>query len=104
MVQQLSRPQVTGLAGRPSYGLLKEIDGTGNISVETTGNGCPAVKSDPRRHAAEMYAVTNRDAQIAGQSRFFNPTTTWLEAQSVLRTRKLKINPLDAWEFRICKR
>ena len=56
--------------------MLKEIDGTGNLAVETTGNGCPAVKSDPRRHAAEMYAVTGRDAPIAGQSRFDNPTTT----------------------------
>ena len=50
-----------------------------------------------------MYAVTGRDAQIAGQSQFANPTTTWLEARSVRRNRKLKIKPLDAWEFRICK-
>ena len=70
-----------------------------NLSVETTGNGCPAVRSNPIHHAAEMYAVTGRDAQIAGHSRFANPTTTWLEAQSVLRTRKLKINPLDAVSY-----
>ena len=74
-----------------------------NLSVETTGNGCPAVRSNPIHHAAEMYAVTGRDAQIAGHSRFANPTTTWLEARSVLRNRKLKIKPLDAWEFRMCK-
>ena len=92
-----------GLAGRPSYGLLKEVDGPGNLSVETTGNGCPAVRSDPIRHAAEMYAVNGRDAQIAGQSQFAIPTTTWLEARSVLRNRKLNIKPVDAWEFRICK-
>ena len=88
---------------RPSYRLLKEVDGTGNLSVETTGNGRPAVRSDPLRHAAEMYAVTGRDAQIAGHSRFANPTTTWLEARSVVRNRKLKIKPLDAWDSWICK-
>ena len=76
VLQQLCRPQINGLAGQPSYGLLKKADGTGNLSVETTRNGCPAVRSDPRRHAAEMYAVTGRDAPIAGQSRFDNPTTT----------------------------
>ena len=103
VVQQLCRPQIKGLTERPSYGLLKEVDGPGNLSVVTTGNGCPAVRSDPIRHAAEMYAVTGRGAQIAGQSRFANPTTTWLEARSVLRNRKLKIKPLDAWDFRICK-
>ena len=27
VVQQLCRPQINGLAGRPSYGLLKEVDG-----------------------------------------------------------------------------
>ena len=64
-----------------------------NLSVHTTGNGCPAVRSDSILHAAEMYAETGRDAQIAGQSRFVNPTTTWLEARSVLRNRKLNINP-----------
>ena len=50
-----------------------------------------------------MYAVTGRDAQIAGKFRFDNLTTTWLEAGSVLRNRKVKIKPLDAWEFRICE-
>ena len=70
-----------------------------NLSVETTGNGCPAVRSDP----IEMYAVAGRDARIDGQSRFANPTTTWLEARSVLQNRKLKIKPLDVWDFRICK-
>ena len=54
-------------------------------------------------HAAEMYDVTGRDAQIAGQSRFANPTTTWLEARSVLPNRKFKIKPLHAWDFWICK-
>ena len=103
VVQQLCRPQIKGLAGRPSNGLLKEVDGAGNLSVEITGNGYPAVKSDPIRHAAEMYAVTGRDAQISGQSRLANPTTTWLEARSVLPNRKLKIKPLDAWDFWICK-
>ena len=29
-----------------------------NVSVETTGTGCPAVRPDPIRHAAERYAVT----------------------------------------------
>ena len=44
-----------------------------------------------------------RDAHIAGLSRFANPTTTWLEARSVLRNQKFKIRLLDAWEVRICK-
>ena len=88
-----------GLAGRPSYGLLKEVDGPGNLSVETTGNGCPAVRSDPIRHPAEICAVTGRDTRITGQSRCANPTTTWLEARSVLRNRKVKIKPLDAGDF-----
>ena len=57
------------------------------------------VRPDPIRHAAEIYGVTGRDAQIAGQSRFTNPTTTWLEARSVLRNRKLKFKPLGAWDF-----
>ena len=83
--------------------MLKEVDGAGKLSVEITGNGYPAVRSDPIRHAAEMYAVTGRDAQIAGESRFANPTTTWLEARSVLRIRKFKIRPLDAWDVWICK-
>ena len=103
VVPQLCSPRINDLAGRPSYGLLKEVDGTGNLSVETTGNGCPAVRSDPIRHATEMYAVTGRGAQIAGESRFANPTTTWLEARIVLRIRKLKIKPLDAWDVWICK-
>ena len=99
VVQQLCRPQIKGLTERPSYGLLKEVDGPGNLSVVNTGNGCPAVRSDPIRHAAEMYAVTGRDAQIAGQSRFANPTTTWLEARSVRRNRKLNIKPLTLGTF-----
>ena len=66
-------------------------------------NGCPAVRPDPIRHAAEIYALTGRDAQIAGQSQFANLITTWLEARCVLRNRKLKIKPLDAWDFGICK-
>ena len=103
VVPQLCRPQINDVAGRPSCGLLKEVDSTGNLSVETTGNGCPAVRSDPIRHATEMYAVTGRGAQIAGESRFANPTTTWLEARLVLRIRKLKIKPLDAWDVWICK-
>ena len=74
--RQFCRPQINGLAGRPSYGLLKEVRGTGNLSVETTENGCPAVRSAPIRHAAERYAVTGRDVQIAGPSRFANPITT----------------------------
>ena len=45
-----------------------------------------------------MYAVTGRDAQIIEQSRSANPTTTGLEARSVLRNRTLKIKPLDAWD------
>ena len=61
------------------------------------------VRPDPIRHAAEIYGVTGRDAQIAGQSRFTNPTTTCLEARSVLRIRKLKIKPFDAWDVWICK-
>ena len=92
-----------GLAGRPSYGLLKEVDGPGNLSVETTGNGCPAVRSDPIRHAANMYALTGRDAQIVARSRFANPATTWLEARSVLRNRKLKIKLVGGWDFWICE-
>ena len=47
VVLQLCRPQINGLAGRPSYGLLKEVDGPGHPSVTTTGNRCPAVRSDP---------------------------------------------------------
>ena len=47
--------------------------------------------------------MTGRDAQIARQYRFANPTTTWLEARSILRIRKLKIKPLDAWDVWICK-
>ena len=70
-----------------------------NLSVETTGNGCPAVRSDP----IEMYAVAGRDARIDGQSRFANPTTTWLEARKIVRDRKLKIKPLDAWDVWIWK-
>ena len=62
--------------GRHIYGLLKEIDGTGNLSAETTGNGYQAVRPDPRRHAAEPYALTGRDARIAGHSRFANTITT----------------------------
>ena len=85
---QLCRPQINGLAGRPSYGLLKEVDGAGNLSVGTTENGFQAVRSDPTHHAAETYTLTGRDAQIAGQSRFADPTTTWLEARSVVRIRK----------------
>ena len=50
-----------------------------------------------------MYAVTGRDAQIAGKSRFASPTTTWLQARSVLRNRKLKIKRLDAWDSWICE-
>ena len=64
--------------------MLKEVYGTGKPSVETTGNGCPEVRSDPIRHAGELYAVTGRDAQVTAQSRFANPTTTWLEARNVL--------------------
>ena len=99
VVQQLCRPQIKGLTERPSYGLLKEVDGPGNLSVVTTGNGCPAVRSDPERRSAEMHAVTGRDAQIAGQSRLANSTTTWREARNVLRNRELKIKPLDVWDL-----
>ena len=102
MGRQLCRPQINGLAGRPVYGLPKDVDGPGNLSVITTGNRCPAVRSHPIRCAAEMYAVTGRDAQIAGQSRSANPTSTSLEAQSALKDRNLKIKPLDAWDFWIC--
>ena len=103
VVLQLCRPQLNDLAGRPSYGLIKEVDDTGNLSVATTGNGCPAVRSDLIRHAAEMLAVTGRGVQIAGQSPFANSTTTRLEVRSVLRIRKLKIKPLDSWDVWICK-
>ena len=78
--------------------MLKEVDSTGNLSVETTGNGCPAVRSDPIRHAAEMCAVTSQDVHIVGKFRFAN-STTWLEARSVLLTRTLKMEPLDAWDI-----
>ena len=73
-----------------------------NLSVVTTGNRCPAVRSHPIRCAAEVNAVTGRDVPIAGQSRFANLTTTWLETRSVLRNRKLKIKTSDAWDFWIC--
>ena len=99
MVQKLCRPQIYSLSGRPLYGLLKEVDGPGNLSVVTTRNACLSVRSDTRRHAAEMYAVTGRDTQVAGQSQFASPTTTWLEARSVMRNRKLKIKSFEA-----CKR
>ena len=49
----------------------------------TTGNRCPAVKSHPIRCAADMYAVTARNAQTAGQSRSVSTTTASLEALSV---------------------
>ena len=91
--RQFRRPQIDGLAWRPSYGQLKKVDGPRNLSVVPKGNRCPAVRSHPIRCAAEMYAVAGRDAQIAGQSRFAIPTTTSLEARSVLRNRKLKSNP-----------
>ena len=78
--RQLCLPQINGLGGRPSYGLLNEVDGPGNLGVETTGNRCPAVRSHPIRCAVGMYAVTGRDAQITGQSRSASPTTTSLEA------------------------
>ena len=48
----------------------------------TTGN--TAVKSHPIRCAAEMYAVTARNAQTTGQFRSANTTTASLEALSVL--------------------
>ena len=102
VVRQLCRPQINGLAGRPSYGLLKEVDGPEPLLVITPRNRCPAVRSGLIRHGAEMYAVTGRDAEITGQSRSAKPTTTWLEAQSVLLKRKLKIKPLDAWNIGIC--
>ena len=101
-VPQLCRPQTNGPAGRPSYGLLKEVGGTGNLSVETTGNGCPAVRSDPIRHV--RYVRRDRPGRTNHrQSRFANPTTTCLEARSVLRNRKLKIKHLDALHFWIFK-
>ena len=94
---------MVGLARRPSYRLLKEVDGTVNVSIETTGNRCPGVRSDPIRHPAEMYAMTGQDAEVAALSRFAKPTTTWLEARIVLCNRKLKIKPLDAWDVLFCK-
>ena len=53
-------------------------------SAVTTGNRCPAVKSHPIRCAAEMYAVTARNAQTVGQSRSASTNTVSLEALSVL--------------------
>ena len=91
------------LQGARHTGCSKTSTVPENLSVETTGNECPAVRSDPRRHAAKKYDVTGRDAQIAGKYRFANPTTTWLEARSVLRNQTLKIKPIDAWDLSICK-
>ena len=62
VVRQLCRSQINGLAGRPSYGLLKEVDGPGHLSVVTKGNSFSVVWSDPIRYAAEKYTVTGRDA------------------------------------------
>ena len=53
VVQQLCRPQINGLAGRPSYGLLKEVDGTGNLSIEKPGTGA-------RRSRPIQYAMRQR--------------------------------------------
>ena len=41
VVQQLCRPQIDGLAGRPSYGLLKEVDGTGKPFSRNHGERVP---------------------------------------------------------------
>ena len=81
--------------------MLKEVDATGEPFIRNHGERVPGgqVRSntscgrDARRHRPGR---TNRRA-----ARFANPTTTWLEARSVLRNRKLKIKPLDAWDF--CK-
>ena len=89
MVPQRCRPQTNGLALAAAIRTAQRgIDGYWNLSVETMGNGFQAVRSDPTRHAAETYAMTGRDAEIAGKSRFANLTTIWLEARSVLRIRK----------------
>ena len=47
------------------------------------GESCPAVKSQPTRCTAEMYAVTARNAQTAGQSQPASTTTASLEARNV---------------------
>ena len=41
VVQQLCRPQIKGLAGRPSYGLLKEVDCTGKPFSRNHGERVP---------------------------------------------------------------
>ena len=64
-------------------------------SAVTTGKRCPAVKSHPIRCAAEMYAVTARNAQIAGRSRSGNDTTASLKARSVFTN--LKVVRSDPW-------
>ena len=79
VVQQLCRRQIKVLAGRPSYGLLKEVDGPGKPFSRNHGEQVPGgqVRSntpcgrDVRRNRPGR-------TKIAGQSRFANPTTTWL--------------------------
>ena len=41
VVQQLCHPQINGLAGRPSYELLKEVDGTGKPFGRNHGERVP---------------------------------------------------------------
>ena len=81
MVRQPCRPQVGLQGGRHTGG--GERQATLAPFGGNDGNRCPAVKSHPIRCGAEMYAVTARNVQTAGQSRPASTTTASLEALSV---------------------
>ena len=70
-------------------------------SVVTTGKRCPAVKSYPIRCAADMYAVTTRQAHVPRQTRSANTPTASLECRRVSPNSKFKIKPLDSGSLRI---
>ena len=49
--------------------------------------------------------MTGRDVQIAGRSRFANPTTTWLEARSAVRIFNEALRRLECLDLQTqCKR
>ena len=96
VIQQLCGPPIDRLPARPSYGLLKEVDGTGNPLSRNHEEWVPGGQVRSNTPCGRDVRRDRPGRTIAEQSRFANPTTTWLEARSVLRYRKLKIKPLDA--------
>ena len=54
VVQQLCRPQINDLAERPSYGLLKEVDGAGKPFSRKHGERVPGGQVRSNSHAAEI--------------------------------------------------